>query len=178
MPGIDYNDFASIRFSSTLNNGELNLRRRVLMRPGSYEASFLVGGRYLQIGDEFGYPTQSSTGGISTNEMTVDTGNSLWGAQVGLLSQFLVQPKCWIDFEMKGGIFTNRASLTRTYIGPAAPAGVVGTDEQDRTSFVGDLSLQFNYQLRRLGRFTRATTPCGSRASRPAQRILNRPFPC
>ena len=59
--GFDYNNFASIRFSSELNNGELNLRRRVLMRPGCYEASFLVGGRYLQIGEEFGYLTQSST---------------------------------------------------------------------------------------------------------------------
>jgi hypothetical protein len=146
LPDYDYNDFASIRFSSTLNNGELNLRRRVLMRPGSYEASFLVGGRYLQIDEEFGYLTQSSMEG-TTNQMTVDTGNSLWGAQVGLLSQFLIQPKCWIDFEMKGGIFTNRASLTRTYTGPAALTGVVGTDEQDRTSFVGDLSLQFNYQF-------------------------------
>ena len=82
--------------------------------------------------------------------MSVETENSMMGLQVGMLSQFLVQPKCWIDFEMKGGIFTNRASLDRTYSVSAAggPAATfVGTDERDRTSFVGDLSLQFNYQF-------------------------------
>jgi hypothetical protein len=150
--GLDFNNFASIRFSSTLNNGELNLRRRVLMRPGSYEASFLVGGRYLDIGERFEYLTQSNTPGpaTTTNQVSIGTDNSLIGLQIGLLSQFLVQPKCWIDFEMKGGIFANRASLDRTYAVSAAggPAAVfAGTNERDRTSFVGDLSLQFNYQF-------------------------------
>jgi hypothetical protein len=147
--GFDYNNFASIRFSSELNNGELNLRRRVLMRPGCYEASFLVGGRYLQIDEEFEYLTQSSTPGpgVSTNRMNVDTENRMTGVQVGMLSQFLVQPKCWIDFEMKGGIFTNRTSLDRTYSIPAAGGPGSLSDERDRTSFVGDLSLQFNYQF-------------------------------
>jgi hypothetical protein len=150
--GVDYNNFASLRFSSTLNNGELNLRRRVLMRPGSYEASFLVGGRYLDIGEEFEYLTQSSVPGpaATTNQVALETDNSLIGLQIGLLSQFLVQPKCWIDFEMKGGIFANRASLDRSYaVSTAGGAAAVFTDadERDRTSFVGDLSLQVNYQF-------------------------------
>ncbi|MHB8864587.1 MAG: BBP7 family outer membrane beta-barrel protein [Pirellulaceae bacterium] len=152
--GLDYNDFAAIEFSSRLDNTELNLRRRMLMRPGSYEASFLMGGRYLNIRDEFGYLTESSTlgPGLSTNQMAMETENSMLGVQAGLLGQFLFQPKCWIDFEMKGGIFTNRVSLDRTYTvsdagGPAAE--YFGSDERDRTSFVGDLSLQFNYQFAR-----------------------------
>jgi hypothetical protein len=150
--GLDYNNFASLRFSSTLNNGEINLRRRILMRPGDYEASFLIGGRYLDIGEEFEYLTQSSVPGpaTTTNQVAIGTDNSLIGVQVGLLSQFLVQPKCWIDFEMKGGIFANRASLDRTYAvstGGGAAAVFAGVDERDRTSFVGDLSLQVNYQF-------------------------------
>ena len=39
----------------------------------------------------------------------------MFGVQVGMFSQFLMQPKCWIDFEMKGGIFTNRA-IARTHL--------------------------------------------------------------
>jgi hypothetical protein len=147
LPGYDYNEFASIRFSSRLNNGELNLRRRALMRPGSYEASFLLGARYLQIDESFAYETQSATPGpgITTNQLALEADNRLIGVQVGLLSQFLMQPKCWIDFEMKGGIFANEATLDRTYGGPAGQ--FTGEDERDRTSFVGDLSLQFNYQF-------------------------------
>ncbi len=150
--GLDYNDFASLRFGSTLNNGEFNLRRRVLMRPGSYETSFLIGARYMDIGEQFDYFTQSTTPGpgTSSNALSVGTGNQMIGAQIGLLSQFLMQPRCWIDFEMKGGIFQNDASLSRTYTvdnGAGGITSVSGTDSVNCTSFVGDLSLQFNYQF-------------------------------
>ncbi len=150
--GLDYNDFASMRFSSRLNNGEVNLRRRILMRPGDYEASFLVGGRYMQIGEQFDYLTESTTPGpaVSSNFLAVDTDNQMIGVQVGLLSQFLIQPRCWIDFEMKGGIFQNRAKLDRSFTVNDGRGGVdaaTGADDIDRTSFVGDLSLQCNYQF-------------------------------
>ena len=128
------------------------MRRRVLMRPGCYETSFLIGGRYMDIGEQFDYFTQSTTPGpgISSNAMSVGTGNQMIGAQIGLLSQFLMQPRCWIDFEMKGGIFQNDASLSRTYTvdnGAGGITSVSGTDSVNCTSFVGDLSLQFNYQF-------------------------------
>jgi len=150
--GLDYNNFASVRFRSSLNNGELNLRRRVLMVPGSYETSFLVGGRYLSIDEEFQYVAQSALPGpgVVSNEVTVDTGNDLIGLQIGMLSQFLIQPRCWIDFEMKGGIFHNEASLVRGYAtvdGNGAANSFSGNDNVNRTSFVGDLSLQFNYHF-------------------------------
>jgi hypothetical protein len=150
--GLDYNNFASLRFNSTLNNGEINLRRRILMRPGSYEASCLFGGRYMRIGEDFDYLTQSTVPGPNTtsNEVAIETDNSMIGLQVGLLSQVLVQPKCWVDFEMKGGIFSNRAELDRTYTvstNGGAAAIYTGADQCDRTSFVGDLSLQVNYQF-------------------------------
>ncbi len=152
VAGLDYNEFVSLGFKSTLNNGELNLRRRVLMRPGWYEASFLLGARYMDIGEQFDYLTQSTTPGpgISSNAVQIDTGNQMIGVQIGLLSQFLMQPRCWIDFEMKGGIFQNNASLNRTFTvddGVGGIASLSGADRIDRTSFVGDLSLQFNYQF-------------------------------
>ncbi len=152
VAGLDYNDFVSMRFSSRLNNGEVNLRRRVLMRPGDYETSFLVGGRYMQIGEQFDYLSESITPGpaVSSNFLAIDTDNQMIGVQIGLLSQFLIQQRCWIDFEMKGGIFQNRAKLNRSFTVDDGLGGVnmaTGTDNIDRTSFVGDLSLQFNYQF-------------------------------
>lgn len=148
--GLDYNDFSSLRFSSRLNNGEVNLRRRVLMRPGSYEASFLIGARYMDIREEFEYLAQSTTTGpgVTSNGVAINTSNRMIGAQIGLLSQFLMQPRCWVDFEMKGGIFQNDASMNRTYTVDAGAGGVfAGADGVDRTAFVGDISLQFNYQF-------------------------------
>ncbi len=150
--GADYNEFASIRFHSRLDNGEINLRRRVLMRPGSYEASFLIGGRYMDIGEQLGYQTQSTLPGPlpRTTDVTIDTRNEMIGFQLGILGQFLFQPRCWVDWELKGGIFQNRASLGRAFTVTEAGgqlASTFGTDQLDRTSFVGDVSVQFNYQF-------------------------------
>jgi hypothetical protein len=150
LAGFDYNELASVRFESRLNNGELNLRRRVLMRPGSYEASVLLGGRYLEIGEQFDYLTQSTTPVPATTAFAVDTRNKMIGFQIGLLSQFLMQPRCWIDFEMKGGVYQNRTSFNRAFFTTGLNDGFdvfAGSDQRDRTSFVGDLSLQYNYQF-------------------------------
>ena len=152
--GLDYNDFASIRLTSRMNNGEVNLRRRILMRPGYYESSFLLGARYMDITERFNYFTEGTTPGpaITSNDVAIHTRNKLIGFQVGLLSQFLFQPRCWLDFTMKGGIFQNRTSLDRNYTisdvgGPAT--SFTGADTRNGTSFVGDLSLQVNYQFAR-----------------------------
>lgn len=152
VQGLDFNELVTLRFQSKLHNGEVNLRRRVLMRPGAYETSFLVGARYLEISELFGYHTQSQLPGPlpRTNDVLVDTNNRMIGAQVGLLGQFLIQQRCWVDFEMKGGVYQNRATLSRTFtvseIGGAV-AETFGSDAIDRTTFVGDISLQFNYQF-------------------------------
>ncbi len=150
--GADYNEFASLRIRSRLDNGEFNLRRRMLMRPGSYEASFLIGARYMQISEEFDYQTQSTLPGPfpRTNDVLIDTRNEMIGIQVGVLGQFLFQPRCWIDWETKGGIFQNRASVARGFTVTEAGgqlSSTFGTDQLDRTSFVGEVSVQFNYQF-------------------------------
>jgi hypothetical protein len=106
----------------------------------------------MEIGEQFGYLSESIVPGpgLSSNEVSIRTNNEMIGFQIGLLSQFLVQPKHWVDFEMKGGIFQNRVSLDRTYTftdETGAATAYQGADELDRTSFVGELSLQWNYQF-------------------------------
>ena len=150
--GLDYATFASIRLQSRLHNGELNLRRRILMRPGYYETSFIVGGRYMELSEDFGYLTQTNLPGPlpRTNDVAIGTRNKLIGLQVGLLAQFLAHQRCWIDCEVKGGIYQNQTSLERTFTVTEAggqSAQTFGSDQRDRTTFVGDVSLQFNYQF-------------------------------
>ncbi len=150
-PTVDNNEFIGLSFSSRLNSGEVNLRRRILMRPGKYEASFLLGGRYMEISERFEYFSNTVTPipPVFVNDVDIRTNNQMIGFQIGLLSQFLVQPKHWVDFEMKGGIYQNRVSLDRSYTFDDSTVATTysGFDQLDRTSFVGELSLQWNYQF-------------------------------
>ncbi|NLF68795.1 MAG: hypothetical protein GX575_07030 [Candidatus Anammoximicrobium sp.] len=110
---------------SELDNSELNVRRRIAMPTDRHvcaEMSWLVGLRYMQVDEE----------------SSVTTENDLFGAQIGALAQFLVHDRAWIDFEIKGAMFMNEAE------GSGPNWQVVNTD---CTSFLGDLSLQFNYQF-------------------------------
>ncbi|MCH2123165.1 MAG: hypothetical protein MK165_00115 [Pirellulaceae bacterium] len=108
-------------FTHDFRSLELNLRRRVQLGRQRYcrgEVSFLLGARYLKIEETLG---------------TDFTSNEMIGGQIGLQAQFLMQPRAWIDFQLKGVIAQNGISLS---------AG-----SEDVTAFVGDLSLVYNYQF-------------------------------
>ena len=162
---VDYNDFASIDFSSNMSNFELNLRRRVqlladqnfrrdsLFNQGEpllfnrrAEASFLIGVRYMTVDETFGYHTESTT---IPSDVTVDitTSNTMLGAQVGFLSQFLILPKTWIDFEIKGVLFQNAIDVTSSYNDTGTSFS--DSDDHNRTAFLGELALMYNHQVSR-----------------------------
>lgn len=151
QPGLDFNTNANIRFRSRLDNAELNLRRRVrtaLDPQVRAETSCLIGLRYMQIGEQFQYNDSNSSNSNSNNsnsDVTVKTGNNMFGIQIGALSQFLVVDRGWVDFEIKGVMFFNDASnrIQSTVPGVPSPLPAQG----DRTTFMGDLSLMFNYQV-------------------------------
>lgn len=166
---VDYNDLASIDFSSNMSNFELNLRRRVqlladqnfhrdsLFNQGDpllfnrrAEASFLIGIRYMTIDETFGYHTESTTTNISSVDVDVTTTNTMLGAQVGFLSQFLILPKTWIDFDVKGVLFQNAIEVTSSYANTDPPGTTFnGSDDHNRTAFLGELSLTYNHQVSR-----------------------------
>jgi hypothetical protein len=140
----DNNQFASISFRSRLDNGELNLRRRVRTTPDRQvraETSILVGLRYMNISEMFEYSDSNSATGHppeQKNRVTVNTDNQMFGPQLGALAQFLVVDRGWIDFEIKGVMFFNEAS-NQIDANPIV--------EKPCTTFMGDLSLNFNYQF-------------------------------
>ena len=142
----DYNNYARIRFTSRMDDVQLNLRRRVRVVPDRQvraETSCLVGLRYMNIAESFGYVAESPLAGRGTQIRNVHTNNDMFGVQIGALAQFLVVDQGWIDFEIKGVMFFNEASnrIESNFLFDPDPA------DAQRTSFMGDLSLNFNYQF-------------------------------
>ena len=117
---------------------EMNLRRRILIPrdpwPGYNHLcvanSFLVGGRYLNLDETLAFGSN------------VATSNDMLGLQVGMLSQFLTHRHGWIDLEVKGGMYNNQMRLN-------VLDTTASVQEADRTAFLGELSLSYNYQLSR-----------------------------
>ncbi len=155
VEGLDFNELASISFSSELDSAELNVRRRVCMpanRHVAAEMSCLVGLRYMQVREDFGYFTQSPLPDFETqNAVDVRTENDLFGVQLGALAQFLVHNRAWIDLQVKGAFFLNQAEsrvAADVYdVLNAQNETSALNDEVDCASFLGDISLQFNYQF-------------------------------
>ncbi len=160
VESVDYNTFASIGFSSTLNNAEINIRRRIGHYCGSdtcdgrhrAEASVLIGLRYMKMNETFNYFTRSQLPAPlgASNRVNVHTDNDMLGLQVGWLSQFNFGRRTWIDFDVKGAVFANRAGQLTDFTN-VDNNGVVTAfsdgDEEDVASFLVDLSLMLNYQF-------------------------------
>ncbi len=154
VPGIDYNGFARVSFSSRLDAAEANIRRRLCVATGRYyhgEASCLVGLRYLKLSEEFGYEAEPAIVVIPVpvgrHEVNVTTDNDLIGPQLGAMAQMLVHDRAWIDVELKGALLFSDA---RTSVGVKADSGNFETKffgSHNSTAFLGDLSVNLNYQV-------------------------------
>jgi len=148
LPSTDFDDnnLISIRSTSYLRNAEINLRRALPMPPGRAAASFLIGMRYMGISEGFEYLSESAA---ATNFVRVDTGNELFGAQIGALMEFYKEDCWWINFEIKGAICQNSANqhttFTHTLAGQASQ-DFAGAVSKNGTAFVGDLALTVLYR--------------------------------
>jgi hypothetical protein len=150
IPGLDYNTFAEIRYSSSFQSAELNVRRKVPMPPERLATSILFGVRYAGLPEEFNYQTQSFVPlpGGSSNTVHVSTDNQMVGPQIGALFEMYVDNRWWINFEMKAALLNNHARQTTTYTNTnvLGTTTFVGTASDDHTAFLGDLNLTFIYR--------------------------------
>lgn len=152
VDGLDFNELARVAFTSQFNTAEINLRRRlpdISTRRVAAETSLLVGLRHIQVSESLAYTSESPVPAPTVrNAVDVLTENDLFGLQIGGTAQFLVGPQTWIDFEAKGAMLFGQAekSVSAEFdeFGGAL-ADVMGSE--DVTAFLGDLSLQFNYQF-------------------------------
>jgi hypothetical protein len=151
IEGLDYNNLAYITYSSSLDNIEWNLRRWILNCPNQLQASVLVGGRYMNIGESFSYYTESAVPAVpTTNAVSTNTDNSMLGVQLGAMFEFYVDPGWWIDCEIKGAYFNNNASQTTVYENVGSPVyeGThLGSREEDVSSWALDLRLNATFLI-------------------------------
>lgn len=151
VAGLDFNNFVSVQSFTSLTSGEVNLRYWVNMPPGPVDVSLLVGARYLNFEDRILFRSEADAPapGGAINQVRTRTANELYGLQLGIEGAILVTTHAWFDLDLKGAICQNTASQDTEYlnIDENALATIFPTGrEQERTSFLGDISLMFNVQ--------------------------------
>jgi hypothetical protein len=151
IPGLDGNNLVSIAMQSSMQSAEINVRYWANMPPGPFDVSYLVGARYFRIRDQFNFFGQADVDGDppfddTTNDVQFNTANDMWGVQLGIAGAFLKTTRFWCDFDLKGGIYSNEASQTTSYLLDGVEQGPFSVT-RNRTSWVGDLSIVGNWQM-------------------------------
>jgi hypothetical protein len=152
--GLDYNDFVGVSLRSEMNTIELNIRRKVAMPTPHVETSFLFGVRFSEIEEQFGYRSVANVPAASgaVNDLAISTENDLFGAQLGMLAQFMDRSRIWVDCEIKGSVNRNHSSQSTLYTNTdnsnVTTAYASGRDES-RTTFTGEVSLAANCNFTR-----------------------------
>jgi len=152
VAGLDFNNFASISFSSELHNAEINFRRRMVLPPGRLFGSVLLGARFLQVDEGFGYFTVADRPlpGGATNRVDVNTDNDLYGLQLGTQLNYRVHPQWWLNFEIKGALCQNGGEQATTYTNVDAAGTITqfnGFRARHNTALIGDVDLSTGWQV-------------------------------
>lgn len=155
LADFDYNELASVRYQSSLDNVELNVRHWVTKRPSRLAISVLWGGRHNAVREYMDYyslsPVNATGVAATTNNADIWTKNDLWGAQIGTQIDFCWDPGWHTEFEIKGGVAHNRAVYEGLYDIQDGSGGRLTTNrervDKDVTSWIGELRLTLVYQF-------------------------------
>jgi hypothetical protein len=145
ITGLDNNTFAQIRYESSLQGAELNIRRRIPMPPEQLTVSALFGVRYLSLPEKLYYKTSCAAGDV---DIAVNCGNQMVGPQVGALFEFYVENRWWINFEMKAALLNDAGQQTTDYTITGGSYAGTGSNSvhENHTAFAGDLNLTCLYR--------------------------------
>jgi Putative beta barrel porin-7 (BBP7) len=152
IAGLDLNSRITASDYNSFKSAEINFRTWLNVPPGPFDVQLLVGARYLSAFENFGYSAISDRplplG--SQNLAEVITRNDMYGVQIGIDLDFLVNARLYYDVEVKGGILQNFASQNTSYtnINSAGATSVFNTGaSQHRTAFFGDICVSANWQM-------------------------------
>ena len=129
--GFDQTDRSfsqEITYSTSLDNFELNFRRRWSDPNCRYQGSWLAGVRYIYMVEEFEYNTAGGDDILTPaieiqgrQETDVHTRNSLTGFQIGADIWTTPTPGITFGGELKGGVFGNYANQQTVVVARTGP---------------------------------------------------------
>ena len=167
--GFDQTDRArqhSLSYSSTIDNFELNIRKRFTAPNCRLQYSWLAGIRYLYLLEDFGYRTIGGGGDAAAMPPVPPRGsldydirarNSLTGFQLGGDSWLNLVPGVNVGADIKAGVYGNYASQSSNIVSvlsanpPAMPTPQVlqgnETVHTNDIALVADANLYFMWRL-------------------------------
>ncbi|HUP81653.1 MAG TPA: BBP7 family outer membrane beta-barrel protein [Pirellula sp.] len=143
----------TLSYSSTLNNGEINFRRRWAEPAGFFQGSFLSGVRYLDLDEQASFTARGENNNTAANnglrflDYTTNTQNSLVGFQVGADLWYNVIPGVKVGVEMKSGVYNNRAHQSTAIIANSLPNSVTEEVLSNRVAYISQIAPQAYYRL-------------------------------
>lgn len=147
----------ALNYESTLNNGEVNLRRRWVEPSGFVQGSLLAGVRYFELEEALAFTaTGQNNNALANNglrffDYNTKTENQMTGFQIGGDLWLNVVPGIKVGTELKGGIYGNHATQnTRIRANSLGAFGIPEINEKSsdgRTAYLGQLSVTGIYRL-------------------------------
>ena len=143
----------TLSYSSTLNNGEINLRRRWSEPAGFFQGSFLMGVRYLDMDEQARFTARGENNNADANNgprflnYTTNTQNSLVGFQVGADLWYNIIPGVKLGVEGKTGLYNNRAHQNTQISANSLPNTVMEEVLSNQVASVTQISPQVSYRL-------------------------------
>lgn len=143
----------TLSYSSNLNNGEINIRRRWAEPQGFFQGSFLTGVRYLDMDEQAVFTARGEFNNTFANnslrflDYTVSTQNSLVGMQVGADLWYNFIPGVKLGIEGKTGVYNNRAHQNTSIFANSLPDTVEEEVLSNRIAYITQISPQIVYRL-------------------------------
>ena len=143
----------TLNYSSTLNNGEINFRRRWSEPSGFFQGSILTGVRYLDLDESASFTARGiNNNGAADNgprflNYTVATQNSLVGLQFGGDLWYNLIPGVKLGVEGKSGVFNNRAHQNSAVTANSLPDAVTEEVLSNKLAYITQISPQVYYRL-------------------------------
>ncbi|MBC8354091.1 MAG: BBP7 family outer membrane beta-barrel protein [Planctomycetes bacterium] len=149
----------SLSYSSTIDNFELNVRKRFTAPNCRLQYSWLAGVRYMYLLEDFEYFTLGGDSDLITpglqsrglSDTDVRARNSLTGFQIGGDGWLNLTPGVNIGADIKAGVYGNYANqatnILATTTVPAAGTTFTENDNRNDISLIADANLYFMWRL-------------------------------
>lgn len=142
FPQTDNSVFQSIAYSSSIDNFELNVRKRFTAPNCRVQASWLAGVRYVYLLEDFDYETRGQNlNRDGEMDYSIRARNSLTGFQIGGDLWTCVVPGIKVGGELKAGVFGNYANAKSEIVATQPDAVFREDNDINDVAFVGDASL-------------------------------------